>query len=92
MEPVTPPTPKLTPTAVKLDEKPKKAEIIPKFYFPNGQLSTNDTLIAKQLKQAKEEFFLPKQDKLHLEDFGKLAQVLLFFEKNLYRIENFLSS
>jgi hypothetical protein len=24
----------------------------------------------------KEELFLPKHDKLHLEDFGKLAQVL----------------
>lgn len=60
----------------KPEEKAKKTEIVPKFYFPNGQVSTNDVLLAKQLKQAKEEFFLPKNDKLRLEDFGKLAQVL----------------
>ena len=80
--PISPPeqsalaSPKITPTAVKSEEKSKKAELIPKFHFPNGQVSTNDVLLAKQLKQAKEEFFVPKNDKLRLEDFGKLAQVL----------------
>ncbi len=57
----------------------KSVETIPKFYFPNGQIITTltlDTLLNKQLRQVKEELFLPKNDKLHLEDFGRLAQVL----------------
>jgi hypothetical protein len=60
---------------VKSEEKQKTVEIVPKFYFPNGQNIINDTQMIKQLRQVKEELFLPKQDKLHLEDFGKLAQV-----------------
>jgi hypothetical protein len=31
----------------------------------------------------KEELFLPKNDKLHLEDFGKLAQVLKKKDANI---------
>ena len=34
-----------------------------------------DTAVNKQLRQAKDELFLPKHDKVHLEEFGKLAQV-----------------
>jgi hypothetical protein len=50
-----------------------------------------DTLLQKQLRQVKEELFLPKYDKLHLEDFGKLAQV--FKNKNFnIRIKFFPSS
>ena len=65
-------------TVAKPEDKPKSVEIIPKFFFPHGQItpaSTVETLINKQLRQAKDELFLPKQDKLYLEDFGKLAQV-----------------
>jgi hypothetical protein len=67
---------------IKSEEKPKPIEIVPKFYFPNGQntpTSTNDTTLIKQLRQVKEELFLPKQDKLFLEDFGKLSQVEILF-------------
>ncbi len=73
----TPVGQKSSPASVKSEEKQKPAESIPKFYFPNGQNtpSTNETELSKQLRQVKEELFLPKQDKLHLEDFGKLAQV-----------------
>lgn len=63
---------------VPLEEKPKTKELIPKFYFPQGQnqnLSDNESLLNKQLKQVKEEVFTPKQEKLRLEDFGKVAQV-----------------
>ena len=73
----TPVAQKPAPTVIKTEDKPKIAEIIPKFYFPTGQNAPNDTVIAKQLRQAKEELFLPKHDALHLEDFGKLAQVFL---------------
>jgi len=69
---------KTLPSTIKSQEKSKTIEIIPKFYFPNGQntaTSTNDTQLIKQLRQVKEEIFLPKNDKLHLEDFGKLTQV-----------------
>jgi hypothetical protein len=71
----TPVVQKTTSTIVKSEEKQKTVEIIPKFFFPNGQNTTNDTPLIKQLRKVKEELFLPKQDKLHLEDFGKLSQV-----------------
>jgi len=68
-----------------------KEEIIPKFYFPNGlnlASSTNDIQLAKQLKQVKDEVFVPKQDKLRLEDFGKVAQLIglsLYWKSILFR-------
>jgi hypothetical protein len=65
-------------TVVKSEETSTPFENIPKFYFPHGQIptaSTIDTLLNKQLRQVKEELFLPKHDKLYLEDFGKLSQV-----------------
>jgi hypothetical protein len=67
-------------TVIKPEETSKSVETIPKFYFPNGQLtptSSVDTLLNKQLRQVKKELFLPKHDKLHLEDFGRLAQVFI---------------
>ena len=67
-----------TPINVRIESTPKPVEPIPKFYFPNGKVtvtSTNETVIMKHLRQAKDELFIPKHDKLHLEDFGKLAQV-----------------
>jgi len=79
----TPVVQKTVPSTVKSQEKPKTVEIIPKFYFPNGQnsaTSTNDTQLIKQLRQVKEELFLTKNDKLHIEDFGKLAQVETTFK------------
>ena len=72
----TPLVPKTT--AVKSEEASKLVETIPKFYFPSGHTtSTIEALINKQLRQAKEELFLPKHDRLYLEDCGRLAQVLL---------------
>lgn len=71
----SPPAPAITP---KTEETPKSIASIPKFYFPHGQIptaSSTDVLLGKQLRQAKEELFVPKHDKLHLEDFGRLAQV-----------------
>ncbi|CAF1172308.1 unnamed protein product [Adineta steineri] len=83
--------PQTTPTVIKQEQKQKIAENIPKFYFPNGKLtatSTNETILVKQLRQVKEELFLPKHDKLHLEDFGKLAQLTglsLYWKAPLFR-------
>jgi hypothetical protein len=64
----------------------KNVEVISKFYFPDeliAKTSSNDAIILKQLKQAKEELFIPKNDKLCLEDFGKLGQVFSLFRKIL---------
>ncbi|CAF1341647.1 unnamed protein product [Adineta steineri] len=80
-------------TVIKSNEIPKPAEDIPKFYFPNGQTTTTptstvDTLLNKQLRQAKEELFQPKHDKVYLEDFGKLAQLIdlsLYWKAPLFR-------
>jgi hypothetical protein len=76
---ITPIAQKPSPTVTKSEDKPKKVEIIPKFYFPSGQNPANDVQIARQLRQVKDELFIPKHDKLHLEDFGKLAQVSFIF-------------
>ncbi|CAF4502304.1 unnamed protein product [Rotaria sp. Silwood1] len=98
----TTPTPTTTTTTVKEvapipetvskpEETSKPVETIPKFHFPNGQITTTtaiDTLINKQLHQVKEELFIPKHDKLHLEDFGKLAQLVdlsLYWKTPLFR-------
>ncbi|CAF4781423.1 unnamed protein product, partial [Rotaria magnacalcarata] len=60
-------------------------------YFPNGQISTPsaiDILLTRQLRQVKEDLFVPKHDKLHLVDFGKLAQLLdlsLYWKTPLFR-------
>ncbi|CAF0996128.1 unnamed protein product [Rotaria sordida] len=78
-------------TVIKPEETSKSVDTIPKFYFPNGQItmtSTTDTLLNKQLRHVKEELFLPKHDKLHLEDFGKLAQLIdlsLYWKTPLFR-------
>jgi hypothetical protein len=86
----TPVVQKSTPTIIKSEDKQKKAETIPKFYFPNGQNTPNDTQIARQLRQVKEELFIPKHDKLHLEDFGKLAQVsIIFYNLNFHLVKFF---
>ena len=66
----------------------KTIEPIPKFYFPNGLInstSTMETLVTKQLRQAKEELFVPKQDKLYLEDFGRLAQVFRIKQSKYFK-------
>ncbi|CAF2737173.1 unnamed protein product [Rotaria sp. Silwood2] len=99
----TPPPPSTTTTAtvkdilpmpttvIKPEETSKPIETIPKFYFPHGPtttISAIDTLINKQLRQAKEELFIPKHDKLYLEDFGKLAQLVdlsLYWKTPLFR-------
>ncbi|CAM2712697.1 unnamed protein product [Rotaria socialis] len=78
-------------SVVKSEEKSETVEPIPKFYFPNGQISTPsaiDILLTRQLRQVKEDLFVPKHDKLHLEDFGKLAQLLdlsLYWKTPLFR-------
>ncbi|CAF5103608.1 unnamed protein product, partial [Rotaria magnacalcarata] len=78
-------------SAVKSEEKSETVEPIPKFYFPNGQISTPsaiDILLTRQLRQVKEDLFVPKHDKLHLVDFGKLAQLLdlsLYWKTPLFR-------
>jgi hypothetical protein len=67
-------------TSIKSEEKSNVVQSIPRFFFPTGQLtsaSTTDATINKQLRQVKEELFVPKNDKLYLEDFGKVAQVML---------------
>ncbi|UJR21734.1 hypothetical protein I4U23_024809 [Adineta vaga] len=89
--PSTTVTPQITPINVRIETKPKPVEAIPKFYFPNGKLtpaSTTETILSKHLRQAKEELFVPKHDKLHLEDFGKLAQLIglsLYWKAPLFR-------
>ncbi|UJR27679.1 hypothetical protein I4U23_008958 [Adineta vaga] len=76
---------------IKPDETPKSVVDIPKFYFPNGPtttVSSIDALLNTQLRQIKEEIFLPKQDKLQLEDFGRLAQLIdlsLYWKSPLFR-------
>ncbi|CAF0720392.1 unnamed protein product [Adineta ricciae] len=89
--PSTTVTPQPTPINVRIESKPKPVEPIPKFYFPNGKVtttSTNETVLMKHLRQAKDELFTPKHDKLHLEDFGKLAQIIglsLYWKAPLFR-------
>ncbi|CAF0801245.1 unnamed protein product [Adineta ricciae] len=80
------------PTSVIQPEgTPKSVVDIPKFYFPNGKTTTPssiESLINKQLNQANEDLFQPKHDKLHLEDFGKLAQLIdlsLYWKAPLFR-------
>lgn len=66
--------------SVKSIEKSKPVESIPQFYFPTGKTITPaviDAQLTKQLRQIKEEVFMTKHDKLHLEDFGRVAQVKL---------------
>ncbi|CAF3267289.1 unnamed protein product [Rotaria sp. Silwood2] len=80
-----------TSITVKIEEKQKSVETIPKFYFSdeyNASVSTRDALLTKQLRKVQDELFVPKHDKLHLEDFGKVAQLVdltLYWKAPLFR-------
>lgn len=76
--PTSPQTKKTFPITTKVEEKPKPPEVIPEFYVSDAKQAaepTRDAVINKQLSRAKDELFTLKNDKLHFEDFGKLAQV-----------------
>ncbi|CAF1082393.1 unnamed protein product [Rotaria sordida] len=88
----TPIVEQTTSIIVKIKEKQKPVAIIPRFYFSDEHIaisSTNDTIFIKQLRKVQDELFIPKQDKLHAEDFGKLAQLLdlsLYWKAPLFRV------
>ncbi|CAF4017129.1 unnamed protein product, partial [Rotaria sp. Silwood1] len=74
--PIVQQTPSIT---VKVEEKNKPVAIIPRFYFSDehkASLSARDTILTRQLRKVQDELFIPKNDKLRSEDFGKLAQLI----------------
>ena len=76
----TPNVQQTTPIDARIEEKPTATGIIPRFYFSDNQIaadSKSDADVSRQLRKVHEELFLPKHNRLNLDDFGQLAQVAL---------------